>query len=78
MYTNTLLCAISLILYSMMISSGMSLMLMRMNSGRFSGVIRYKSDMSIVMNHAPLVDMTLLKRSLAMSMSAVGVATAPG
>jgi hypothetical protein len=31
-----------------------------------------------VMNPTPLVDMTLLKRSLTTCMSAVGVATAPG
>jgi hypothetical protein len=40
MYSIPLLSAISLSFYSMMISSGMLLMLMHMNSGRFSGVIR--------------------------------------
>jgi hypothetical protein len=34
--------------------------------------------MSIIMKRAPLVDMMLLKRILATSMSAVGVAIAPG
>ncbi len=34
--------------------------------------------MSIVMNRAPFVEMTLFKSILATSMSAVGVATLPG
>ena len=34
--------------------------------------------MSIVMNMAPFVDITLLKRILAASISAVGMATSPG
>ena len=44
-----------------MILSGMSLNFMRMNSGWCSGVIKYKLDMSIVMNRAPLVEIMLLK-----------------
>jgi hypothetical protein len=34
--------------------------------------------MSIVMNRAPFVDITLLNSILATNISAVGVATAPG
>ena len=62
----------------MIISSSMYLRLMRMNSWRLSGVMIEKFNISIVMNLAPLVEITLLKRILATSISAVGVATSPG
>ena len=68
----------SLSFYSFMISSGMSLTCMQMYSGRFSGVMGKKLDISIVTNLAPFVDMTLLNRILATIISAVGVATSPG
>ena len=62
----------------MMISSGMSLMWMRMYSGHLIGVMSYKFDISIVMNMAPFVDMTMLNRILATSISALGVSTSSG
>jgi hypothetical protein len=65
-------------LYSSMILSGMLLNFIRMNLGRCSGVIKKKMEMSIVINRAPLVEITLLKSILATSISAVGVATLPG
>ena len=77
-YTSPFAYAFSLSFYSAMISSGVSLMCMRMYSCRLIGFMRYKFDISIVMNLAPFVDMTLLKRTLAISISAVGVDTSPG
>jgi hypothetical protein len=62
----------------MMIAYGISFMLMRVYSGSFGDVMRLKYDMLIVMNLAHLVKTTLLKSSLAKSMSAVEVATVPG
>ena len=52
--------------------------LILMYSILFSGVCRYKFLISPVMNLAFLVEITLLKRILAKSMSAVGVPTSPG
>ena len=65
-------------LYSVMISSGMSEIFTLMNSGHLRGVLRYKLEMSIVMNFAPAVEMTLSNKILAAIMSAVSVATSPG
>ena len=64
--------------YSTMTSSEISLRLRQMYSGRLSSVMRYKLDMSIVINLAPFVDITLLKISFQNNMSAVGVASSPG
>ena len=61
-----------------MISFEMSISLRWMYSGRLSGVIKEKFEMSIVMNCAPYVDITILNTSLATIMLAVGVATFPG
>ena len=61
-----------------MISSGMSLILIRIYSRRGNGELRWKLDMSIVMNFAPGIDIVLLKRILATNRSAVGIATSPG
>ena len=77
-YTSPFAYSFSLSFYSAMISSGMSLMCMRVYSFRLIVFMRYKFDMSIVMNLEPFVDMTLLKRSLAISISDVGVDTLPG
>ena len=52
--------------------SGMSEIFILMNSGRLRGVLRKTLEMSIVMNHEPAVEMTLLNKILAASMSAVG------
>ena len=62
-------------LNSFIISSGRSRKLMCMHYGRFSGVIRKKFEMSIVINLEPGVDTTLLNNNLATSISAFGVAT---
>ena len=77
-YTAPFASVFYLSLYSVMISSGMSLTCMWVYSGRFSGVMRQKLDISIVMNLAPFVDMKLLNRILADRISTVGVATSPG
>ena len=65
-------------LYSMMISSGMSWMLMWVYSSCARGVLRLKFEVSMDINRVPMVKMMLLKRILAVSMSAVGVATSQG
>ena len=65
-------------LYSVMISSGMSLTCIWMYSGRFSGVMRYKLGIPIVMNSDPFIDMMLLNGILATGISAVGLANSPG
>jgi hypothetical protein len=72
------LVAFSLTFYSLMTSSRLSLNLIWMNLARCRGVMRYKLEMSIVMNCAPFVEMTLLNSILATRISAVGVATLPG
>ena len=61
-----------------MISSGILLSLIFMNSGQGSRELRLKLEISMVVNRAHIVDMVLLKRSLVTSISAVGVATLPG
>ena len=77
-YTIPDLLTIAHSLYSLTISLGRSSIFMRMYSGHLSGVIREKLLMSIVMNHAPCIEMMLLKSIFATNMSAVGIATSPG
>ena len=57
--------------------SGMSDSFSLMYAGSGIGVLRYKSLTSMVANHAPGVDMTLLNRSLVVILSAVGVQHSP-
>ena len=46
--------------------------------GRLSVVMRYKLEISIFVNFAPLVDTTLLNSIFATRISTVGVANSPG
>ena len=77
-YSAPLASVLYLSLYYFMISYGMSLTCMRIYSGRFSSVMRYKLDISTVMNLAPFLYMTMLNSILATIILAVGVATLPG
>ena len=77
-YTTPFVSIFSLSLHYMMISSGMYLTWMRMYSGRLSGVMRYNYIYISSLTWPLFVDMTLLNRILATSISAVGVATLPG
>jgi hypothetical protein len=71
MYMLPFLVAFSLSLYPLMTSSGISLNLIQMNSAQCRGVMRWKFEISIVMNRAPFMEMTLMNSILATSISAV-------